>query len=43
MQQLKDPYFSRMGTTSVHLSANLSMGMFAMIRAQSPNLLLGFE
>ena len=29
--------------TSVPLSANLSMGMSAMIRAQSLNLLVGFE
>ena len=29
--------------TSVPLSANLSMGMSAMIRAQSLNLLEGFE
>ena len=36
------PYVSITRCTSVPLSANLSIGMSAMVRAQSLNLLVGF-
>ena len=36
-------FYMESPVTSVPLSENLSMGMSAMIRAQSLNLLVGFE